>query len=284
MKIVNIIDISSFVYTAFYAVSGLSANGIESGAIYGFCSAMLKITRMFPESMFIAAMDSSKQTFRNEIFKQYKANRKNTPEALLAQLPFVEEACKRFGFVVAKNLNFEADDIIASYVELLKNCSDIKVNIVSPDKDILQLLSVKNVNILDPTKKKFITEDDVFKKFGVYSHNILDVLSLSGDASDNVPGIKGVGPKTAASLIQQFKSLDNLIVNLDKLPANKRNNTIKSEINQAILSRKLISLAKNIPLTFKYQEARQNNLYEFFNKFDFKTLIKILPSSTTNKN
>ena len=278
MNTINIIDVSGFVYKAFYAISGLSFNGKDSSAVYGFCASMLKIMPLFPNSMFIAALDSSKKTFRNQIYENYKANRKKTPEVLIEQLPLIEEACEHFGFLIAKKIGFEADDIIASYAELLKNQENTKVNIISSDKDLLQLLPMHNVNIFNPTKKKYVTEDDIFEKFGVYSHNILDFLSLTGDASDNIPGVSGIGPKSAAALINQFKSLDNLIANIDQLPKNKKNSILKLEIDQALLSRKLIKLATDIPLSIEYQETKHNDLHSFFSKLGFKTLTNYIES------
>ncbi len=272
MKTVNIIDISGFLYRAFYAVPSMTSKGRECGAVYGFCSAMLKLTSQFPNSMSIAAMDSSKKTFRNEIYEAYKANRKATPESLIAQIPLIKEACSKFGFFISEELDFEADDIIASYVNLLKEKA-VTINVISSDKDLMQLIDIKNVKMFDPLKQKYITEEDVFKKFGVAVANVVDVLSLTGDSSDNIPGVPGIGPKTAALLINEFKSLDNLIANLDRLPTNKRNETLRAEIDKALLSRDLVTLRSDLSLSFEYEETKHNGLAEFFESLGFKSLI-----------
>ena len=272
--LVNIIDVSGFIYRGFYAVPHLTFGDKDVGALYGFCSSMSSIVDRFPNSMFIAALDSGKKTFRNEIYSEYKANRAQMPEELLAQIPLIKEACEAFGFYIAAFPNFEADDVIASYVALLKDRRDCQVNIISSDKDLMQLLQFQNVKIFDPMKHKYITEDDVFKKFGVASKNVLDVLSLMGDSSDNVPGVSGIGPKTAAQLINQFGSLNNLIENLDSLPNSKKFSILKSEIDKAILSRDLIKLRTDLPVQFEYSENVPNDINSFFNNFGFKSLMK----------
>lgn len=263
---INLIDVSGFIYRAFYALPSLTYKGEEVGALYGFCAAMRKITNLFPNSMFIAALDSGKKTFRNEIYTEYKANRKAMPEELISQISFIKEACEKFGFFISSKIGYEADDIIASYVSKIKGH---KINIISSDKDLMQLMS-DTVSIYDPMKQKYITEEDVFKKFGVNHQKILDVLSLMGDSSDNVPGVPGIGPKTAAELINKYGSIENLINHLDELPKNKRNETLKQEIDKAILSKELIKLKSDLDIDFEYKISKAENLEDFFKKFGFK--------------
>lgn len=267
---INLIDVSGFIYRAFYALPSLTYKGEEVGALYGFCAAMRKITNLFPNSMFIAALDSGKKTFRNEIYTEYKANRKAMPEELISQISFIKEACEKFGFFISSKIGYEADDIIASYVSKIKGH---KINIISSDKDLMQLMS-DTVSIYDPMKQKYITEEDVFKKFGVNHQKILDVLSLMGDSSDNVPGVPGIGPKTAAELINKYGSIENLINHLDELPKNKRNETLKQEIDKAILSKELIKLKSDLDIDFEYKISKAENLEDFFKKFGFKRLLE----------
>ena len=267
-----LIDVSGFVYRAFYALPSLTYNGQEVGAVYGFCAAINKITSLFKDSMFIAALDSSKKTFRNEIYSEYKANRKAMPEELFSQLPLIKEACEKFGFKIVEQLGFEADDIIATYSKKLHESR--KVTVISSDKDLMQLLSLKNVSIYDPMKQKYIKDEDVMKKFGVSPDKVLDVLSLMGDSSDNIPGVPGIGPKTAASLINEYGSLDGIIKNLDSLPKNKKNETLKNEIEKALLSKKLASLKDDMDLDFEYSQTIPNGIDEFLLKFGFKSLVK----------
>ncbi len=268
---INLIDVSGFIYRAFYALPSLTYQRKEVGALYGFCTAMRKITNLFPNSMFIAALDSGKKTFRNEIYSEYKANRKAMPEELVSQISFIKEACEKFGFFISSKSGYEADDIIASYVSKIKGH---KINIISSDKDLMQLMN-DTVSIYDPMKQKYITEEDVLKKFGVKHQKILDVLSLMGDSSDNIPGIPGIGPKTAAELINKYGSLENLINHLDELPKNKRNEILKQEIDKAILSKKLIKLKSNLDIDFEYKISKVENLEDFFKKFGFKRLLEL---------
>ncbi len=267
---VHLIDVSGFIYRAFYGLPSLVYDDREVGALYGFCSAMQKITAMFPCSMFIAALDCGKKTFRNEIYPEYKATRKAMPDELVTQIPLIKEACEKFGFFKAEKCGFEADDIIASYA---KRITDQQVNIISSDKDMMQLLS-KKITIYDPMKRKYVTNDDVLKKFGVTPDKVLDVLSLMGDASDNIPGVLGVGAKTASALINRYGTLDSLIANLDNLPKSKRNGILKSEIGKATLSRDLIRLKDDLELEYKFEISKPNGLNEFLAKYGFKSLIR----------
>ena len=267
---VHLIDVSGFIYRAFYGLPSLIYAGQEVGALYGFCSAMQKITSLFPNSMFIAALDCCKRTFRNEIYNQYKATRKAMPKELVQQIPLIKTACDKFGFFRVEIPGFEADDVIATYASKI---SDQPVNIISSDKDLMQLISDK-ITIYDPMKRKYITTEDVIKKFGVTPDKVLDVLSLMGDASDNVPGVPGIGAKTAAILINEYGSLDNLIENLDKLSKTKRNNVLKAEIDKAKLSKKLIALRTDLALEYEYKETQPNGLNEFLLSYGFKSLIK----------
>jgi DNA polymerase-1 len=266
-----LIDVSGFIYRAFYALPSLTRNGTEVGALYGFCSAMLKIIAIFPGAMFIAAMDAGKKTFRNDIYPEYKANRKAMPVELLNQIPHIKEACKNLGFFIAEEPGVEADDIIATYTKMSKDTHE--VNIVSSDKDLFQLLG-KNVSIYDPIKQRRITEEDIVKKFGVTSDKILDVLALTGDTSDNIPGIPGIGQKTASVLINKYDSLDELISNLDKLPDSKKNYVLKKEIGKAVLSKKLITLKDDLILDFTYKISTFEKFADFLLKFGFQTLAK----------
>ncbi|MDR1332979.1 MAG: hypothetical protein LBJ69_01060 [Holosporales bacterium] len=245
----------------------------EVGALYGFCIVMLKLTSRFPNSMFIAACDHSRQTFRNEIYDGYKANRATVPEALLPQIPLIKEACSRFGFVMAELPGFEADDIIATYTSMLRH--RYGVNIISSDKDLMQLICDDQVTLYDPVKHRYITEEDVIKKFGVTPDKVLDVLAIIGDDADNIPGITKIGQKTAAAWINEFGSLENLIANLEKLPPSKRRTSLAEEAHIAVMSKKLVALRCDLDLPFEYKVATQNGLSDFFKLYGFNSLLKM---------
>ena len=268
--VVHLVDVSGFIYRAFYGLPSLIYKGQEVGALYGFCSAMQKIVAMFPNSMFIAAIDCGKKTFRNEIYSEYKATRKAMPDELVNQIPFIKEACDKFGFFKVEKPGFEADDIIATYA---KKINEQNVNIISSDKDLMQLMNDR-ITIYDPMKRKYITKEDVIKKFGVTPDKVLDVLSLMGDASDNVPGVPGIGAKTASSLINEYGSLDNLIANINSLPKSKRNNILQAEIDKAVLSRELIRLRDDLDLEYEFKVSEPKGLNDFLLSYGFKSLIK----------
>lgn len=283
MRRVCLIDVSGFIYRSFYGFRNLThrlRDGavIEIGAIYGFCSAMLKLISIFGKSMFVAALDSSRQTFRSEIYPQYKANRKATPPELTAQFPIIREACECFGFRTLTLPGFEADDIIASYVKTISEHQGYEIIVISSDKDLMQLLdynqTYSKISLYDPIKQKFITNDDVLEKFGVLPNMILDVMALMGDSSDNIPGIPGIGIKTAADLINKFGSLENLILNLSCLPKSKKNGILKQEIEKAILSKRLATLRNDLQVDFQYSDIISNKIETFLNKFNLTSLIK----------
>ncbi len=271
--IVNIIDVSGFVYRSFYGLPSMQYNGNEVGAVYGFCNEILKLRKTFPTAMFIAALDSGKKTFRNEIYSEYKSNRPPMPSELASQLPIIREAVEAFGFVRAECVGYEADDIISSYVRKIADCH-IPVNIITSDKDLLQLIdSDRQIFVFDPVKQKRIVENNVVEKFGVGPKQVLDILALMGDSSDNIPGVPGIGSKTAALLINKFHTLENLIDNIDTLPKLKKYETLRQNIEMAVLSKKLATLFDGLDVKFEYCQNIPNGLTDFLNKYKFKSLL-----------
>jgi DNA polymerase-1 len=260
-------------YRAFYGFPSLTHDGIEVGALYGFCMTMLKLMPRFPGSMFIAACDSGKHTFRNEIYSGYKANRAKTPDALLTQIPPIKEACRRFGFVTVEAPGFEADDIIATYATKLARAH--RINVISSDKDLMQLIG-NGVSMYDPAKQRYVTAEDVIQKFGVASNRVLDVLALTGDSSDNIPGVTGIGPKTAAAWISEFGSVEDLIANIGRLPPNRKRQRLEVGTASAIMSKKLAALRCDLDLPFEYGVSVQCELPSFFSRYGFDSLLKII--------
>jgi DNA polymerase-1 len=284
-KVVCLIDVSGFIYRSYYAFPSLphvksDGSSIEVGAVFGFCSAMLRLISAFKEAMFVAAFDTSRKTFRSELYPLYKANRREMPADLVSQLPLIREACEAFGFYSKENPNYEADDIIASYVKSITNCYEYDMVIVSSDKDLLQLLRYNKghsrIRIYDPMKRRYITGEDVLNKFGVPPEKILDVMALMGDSSDNIPGVRGIGVKSAADLINKFGDLGNLIMNLDKLPVNKKFAVLKNNIDKAILSKQLATLNEDIDIEFKFLLTKKTNISMFLDQFKFDSLKKLV--------
>ena len=269
-----ILDISGLIYRAFYGTPSMNYNGQEVGALFGFCSEIINILKVFNGAKFVATLDSAKKTFRNDIYQQYKANRRQMPVELVQQCPLIQCACEKFGFKIAKRLGYEADDIIASYTKHFRNTNPI--TIVSCDKDLLQLLQFDNVKIYNPSKHRYVDTVDVIHKFGVTPRQLLDMFSLMGDASDNIPGIPGVGIKIATKLINQYKSLDGLIANLEQLPNTKLMQKVKENIAQAKLSRQLVKLCDNVDLDFNLQNNAEHDIRSYFELLGFNSLIKRL--------
>ena len=258
MPTLTIIDTFGFLFRNFYALPPLkSKKGIPTGMITGFMNFIASLGRDFPTDYVVFTLDSKeKETFRKEIFKDYKANRPEAPEDLKIQLPIAIDLIKEMGFKMIEIPGYESDDIIAS---LAKKASQngIKVKIVSHDKDMYQLID-DNIVIFDPIKKKEIGVKECIEKFGVHPKDFRDFQALVGDSSDNIPGVKGVGVKTAAKLINEYKTLEGIYENIDKIKGALQKKLIQDKQN-AFLSRELVTLKtdlfENINLEeFKYPE------------------------------
>ena len=280
-----LLDISGFMYRSYYAMPKLLHNSQEVGALFGFCNEMLNMQKLFRNATFVAALDCSRHTFRSELYPKYKAQRPHMPDDLISQCNLINDCCERFGFKVVKLHGFEADDIIASftahYSTLQNNLlqsnllqSNKQIIVVSSDKDLLQLLNFEHVKVFNPVKRKFITDNDVFKKFGVMPNKLLDTLALTGDSADNVPGVHGIGPKTAAKLINEWNTLENLFENIDKLPKTSIYKNLLSDKDNAILSKQLITLKYDLPLDYSLSNQVPNDLIGFFSFFGFHSLIR----------
>ena len=233
-----LIDGSGYIFRAYYALPPLTrkSDGLPTGAVSGFCSMLFKLLEdskskenLQKPSHFAVIFDSARKTFRNEIYSAYKANRTEAPDDLAPQFEYIRKSVSAFNLPSVELVNYEADDLIATYVEQILDAG-AKVTIVSSDKDLMQLFK-KNVRIYDPMKNKFISEEDIKNKFGVVSNKVIDVQSLAGDSSDNVPGVPGIGVKTAAELINKYGNLETLLESANEIKQNKKKgNTIENRI------------------------------------------------------
>ena len=256
-----LIDGSGYIFRAYYALPPLSrkSDGLPTGAVSGFCNMLFKLLEDSKSNdnkdkptHFAVIFDSARKNFRNEIYSDYKGNRSEAPEDLIPQFEYIRKSVMAFNLPSVELINYEADDLIATYSEQILKAG-AKATIVSSDKDLMQLYK-KNIRIYDPMKNKFINHDDIHKKFGVKPDKIVDVQALAGDASDNVPGVPGIGVKTAAELINQYNDIENLLTNLDKIKQNKRRETLKDNRDKAIISKKLVTLKKNVPVKEKLSD------------------------------
>ena len=205
-----LVDGSGYIFRAYYALPPMNnSKGIPTNAVYGFCNMMLRLIDEHPHDKILIILDAGKNTFRNTLYSEYKANRSEAPEDLIPQFGIIREAIDAFGLDVIEKKDFEADDIIASYVRYGEE-NKIPTTVFSSDKDLFQLLST-NTRIMDPMKNVEIDEAKVMDKFGVGPDKITDVQALIGDSVDNIPGVPGIGPKTAAKLINEFGTFEELL-------------------------------------------------------------------------
>ena len=280
-----LIDGSGYIFRAYYALPPLSrkSDGMPTGAVSGFCNMLFKLLEDSKSednknkpTHFVVIFDSARKNFRNEIYSEYKANRSDAPDDLIPQFEYIRKSVHAFNLPSVELLNYEADDLIATYSEQIIK-ENAKVTIVSSDKDLMQLYK-KNIRIYDPMKNKFINEEDIFKKFGVKSEKVIDVQSLAGDSSDNIPGVPGIGIKTAAELINKYGDLDNLLKNANQIKQNKRRETLIENKNKALISKKLVTLKKDVPVKnkineFKLKEIDKKKLYDFLREMEFNRLL-----------
>ncbi len=280
-----LIDGSGYIFRAYYALPPLSrkSDGLPTGAVSGFCSMLFKLLEdskskenLQKPTHFAVIFDSARKTFRNEIYSDYKANRAEAPDDLAPQFEYIRKSVLAFNLPSIELINYEADDLIATYVEqILKKGA--KVTIVSSDKDLMQLYK-KDVRIYDPMKNKFISEDDIKKKFGVDSSKVIDVQSLAGDSSDNVPGVPGIGVKTAADLINKYGDLETLLNSANEIKQNKRRETLIENKDKALISKKLVTLKNDAPVEkelneFKLKKVDKDKLYKFLREMEFNRLL-----------
>ena len=273
-----IIDGYGFVFRAYHVQPPLtSPEGQPVGAIYGFTSMLLKLINDFKPEYAVVVLDSKGKNFRHDLFKEYKANRPPAPEDLISQLSIVQKAAEALNFCVLAKEGFEADDIIAT---IAKNCSynDHEAVIISSDKDLLQLMDDK-IRIYDPVKSKFISADDVLVKFGVLPNKLREVQALMGDSSDNIPGVKGIGPKTASELINNFGNLEGVYASLDKIKSLRQQELLINCKTQAFLSWQLVGLDTKVDVpknldTFAWINNQESKIVEFITEYGFKSLGK----------
>ncbi len=242
-KTITIIDTFGFLFRSYYALPPLkSRTGFPTGLLTGFMNFVSNIGKDFQTDYLVFALDSKGDTFRNEIYKQYKSHRPDVPEDLLAQLPVAIDWINKMGFETAIKDGYEADDLIASIAHDAKQ-KDLEVRIVSHDKDLYQLIDDDTVYLFDPIKKTVINEELCFKKYGVHPKQFTDYQSLLGDSADNVPGVKGVGAKTAQALIEQYGTLENIYENLDSIEKTRWKNLLTEGKEMAFISKQLVTLS-----------------------------------------
>lgn len=275
-KPILIIDGYGFIFRAYHVQPPLtSPEGIPVGAIYGFTSMLLKVISEFKPQHAVIALDHSGKNFRHDLYKEYKANRPPAPDDLVVQLKLVEKAAKALNFTCLSKQGFEADDIIAT---LAKKANEIKKDalIISSDKDLMQLID-EHVKMYDPMKSKYIEEEDILKKFGVGADKVRDVQALMGDSSDNIPGVAGIGPKTASQLVNQFGDLDGIFASLDQVKSPRQRQLLETHKENALISWQLVGLDDDVDVdrdieNFHWRAPEISKISDFLNEYGFKSL------------
>src|SRR5665648_341788 len=280
---VYLIDGSGYIFRAYHALPPLTrpSDGLPVGAVHGFCGMLWKLLRetgeLAPPSHLAVILDYSAKTFRNDLFDGYKANRSETPEDLIPQFPLVRDAVRAFNVACIEKEGFEADDLIATYAfQALEAGAD--VTIVSSDKDLMQIVR-PGIIMYDTMKNKVIDEAGVVEKFGVPPEKVVDVQALIGDSSDNVPGVPGIGVKTAALLINEYGDLDTLLARAEEIKQQKRRENLIFFADQARLSRTLVTLDINVALDVELAETAVHQpdteaLTAFMRQMEFSTLLR----------
>lgn len=277
LKHLFLVDGSGFIFRAFHALPPMTrGDGTPVNAVYGFTNMLGKLLADTDADHVAVIFDAARKTFRSDLYPDYKANRPPPPEELIPQFPLVREATRAYCVACVEQEGFEADDLIATYARLAAE-QGARVTIVSSDKDLMQLIG-DGVDMLDPMKNKVIGAPEVMEKFGVGPDKVIDVQALCGDSVDNVPGVPGIGIKTAAQLIQEYGSLEALLERAHQIKQPKRRETLVQNADKAILSKKLVTLEAHVPVvepldSFRVQAPDRARLVGFLQDNGFKSLL-----------
>lgn len=282
-----LIDGNSILYRSYYAIRNLTTSqGFPTNAIYGFLQTLRKIKEDKQPASLAVVFDAKGPTVRHDTYQEYKANRKPMPDDLVIQLPLLKKILQAQRIKILEIDMFEADDVLASLATKAASLGYTPV-IVTIDKDLLQVVN-ENILVFNPVKEKFYTPEEVKKEFGVYPHQVVDVLALQGDSSDNIPGVPGIGPKTARKLIQEFGSLSSLLNQLDKIRNPRLKATIENHLDLLSLSKNLVTVEKQLPLEFYPQEFRvgeedAEELIKLYQELEFHSLLKAIMAKKAQK-
>ncbi|MDR1417924.1 MAG: DNA polymerase I [Endomicrobium sp.] len=278
MKKFFIIDGNAYIHRAYHALPPLTTtNNQQINAVYGFIKLLFKIKNNFKPDFMVVCFDFPSKNFRHQLFKEYKANRKVLDNDLISQMPIAREAVDALDIKKIEIKGYESDDLIATLAEHNKK-NNVETVIVTDDKDILQLTEDKDVFVWSNSKDIMYDKNKVIEKYGIAPKQLVDMLSLMGDSCDNIPGVKGIGEKTAVKLIQEYGTLENILENATSIKGNV-GKLLQQHKNEALLSKKLVELNKNALLNYNLTDFETKNLnlakaIPFFKKYEFKSLIE----------
>ncbi len=272
-----IIDGHSQLYQAYYAITGLTTpSGQPINAVYGFTRMLRKILKEDRPYYMAIAFDSKGPTFRHLEYKEYKAHRKPTPDDLVSQIPLMFDVINAYNIPIFAIQGFEADDIIGTISKKV-SMENIECTIITTDKDMDQLID-EHIKVFNPRKKEIRDITKIQNEMGIEPKSFIDVLALSGDSSDNIPGIPGIGIKTALNLIREWKSLENVLSNIEKIKGNKKQENLLKYAELARLSKRLVTINIGISLDFNLKACHLTNfnndrLNEIFTKYGFNSFL-----------
>ncbi|MEE9553769.1 MAG: 5'-3' exonuclease H3TH domain-containing protein, partial [candidate division Zixibacteria bacterium] len=283
-----LIDGTAVAYRSYFALIRsplINSRGENTGAVLGFINSLNKIVREYQPDFLAVVFDTPAPTFRHEMYKEYKATRAKTPDELIEQFPWIDRAIEAFNIPVIRMDGYEADDLIGT-LSVKASEAGMDVLMFTGDKDFYQLVNDK-IKILHPKDFSIIDPERVKEKFGVYPERVIDMLALMGDTSDNVPGVEGVGPKTAISLIEEFGDFETV---LSEGPSRRKGKVAKmlaEHKEQAELSRNLVTIRLDCPIDFEpenlsVKEPDNQKLAQLFQRLEFKTLAKKYASEEAN--
>lgn len=279
-KTITVIDTFGFLFRSYFALPPLrSREGFPTGLLTGFINFISNIGKDFQTDYIVFALDAKGNTFRNELYDGYKAHRPDVPEDLLKQLPIAISWIEQMGFKTAIRTGFEADDIVASIAHDAK-IKGLEVRIVSHDKDLYQLIDDDTIYLFDPTKKVIINEEKCFEKYGVHPSQFTDYQSLLGDSADNIPGVKGIGAKTAEALIKEFGTLENIYANIENITKKRTKELLLEGKEMAFISKKLVTLSKDCHVIDNLEEfvlPLENpilKISDILNKYDMHKILE----------
>jgi DNA polymerase-1 len=279
-----LVDGSGYLFRAYHALPPLTrkSDGLPVGAVSGYCNMLWKLLEDMKggeaPTHLAVIFDAGEKTFRNDFYKEYKANRPPPPEDLIPQFPLVRDATRAFGIACVEMAGYEADDLIATYARLAREAG-ARCTIISSDKDLMQLVVDGKVELLDTMKNKRLASAEVMEKFGVAPDKVIHVQALAGDSVDNVPGIRGIGIKTAAELINTYGDLETLLKRAGEIKQNKRRESLIEQAENARISFRLVTLDQNVPLKekpdeFAVHEPDCKELIAFLKAMEFSSITR----------
>jgi DNA polymerase-1 len=276
VKTVYLLDGSSYIHRAYHAITTLSnSRGLRTNAIFGFTKMLLKLFEEKNPEYLAVVLDTKEPTFRHKIYKDYKATRPPMPEELVEQLPYINKIVQGLSVKIFEKPGYEADDIIGTLARVAEE-KDYSVVIVTGDKDFRQVVSHKT-SLWDTMKNKYTDYDTLIREYGIEPSQMVDLMGLAGDSSDNIPGVPGVGEKTAVALIKDFGTLENVYQNLDEINKKKLKENLQKSYQDAALSKKLVTIERHVPLdedidSLKVGTPRRDELSKIFRELEFKGL------------